>query len=100
MIWSEKGHFGPCLACLSYQCQGVPKLCAKFGRSRIPRTTNIHKSIFTVFVIVKEASPFLWVKIIVSGEKNPIMGGTRLLLACKAKLSIIYERAGSNSHIR
>ena len=72
-------------------------MCAKFGRSRIPRTTNIHKSIFTVYV--KEASPFLWVKIIVSGEKNPIMGGTRLLLACKAKLSIIYECAAANSHI-
>ena len=70
-------------------------MCAKFGRSRIPRTTNIHKSIFTVYV--KEASPFLWVKIIVSGEKNPIMGD--FCLHVKAKLTIIYERAAANSHI-
>ena len=59
MIWSEKGHFGPCLAYLSYQCLGVPKLCDKFGCSRIPRTAN-NSQLFQSFTVnVKEASPFV-----------------------------------------
>ena len=42
-----------------YQCLWVTKLCAKFGRSRIPGTANTHKSFILLRCMWKEPAPFV-----------------------------------------
>ena len=41
-----------------YQCQWVTKFCAKFGRSRIPRTARMHNSLIVLRCMWKEPAPF------------------------------------------
>ena len=41
-----------------HQCLWVTKFCAKFGRSRIPRTANVHNSFIVLRCMWKEPAPF------------------------------------------
>ena len=41
-----------------HQCLWVTRFCAKFGRSRIPRTARIHNSLIVLRCMWKEPAPF------------------------------------------
>ena len=43
-----------------YQCLWVTKFCAKFGRSRIPRTASVPNSFIILRCMWKEPAPLMW----------------------------------------
>ena len=45
---------------LFYQCLWVTKFCAKFGRSRIPRTARMHNSLIVLQCMWKEPAPLAY----------------------------------------
>ena len=52
-----------------YQCLWVTKFCAKFGRSRIPRTASMHNSVIVLRCMWKEPAPLD--KIVTASPKTP-----------------------------
>ena len=44
-----------------HQCLWVTKFCAKFGRSRIPRTARMHNSLIVLRCMWKEPAPLYYV---------------------------------------
>ena len=57
-FWSMTRH-GYGTGGIFYQWLWVTKLCAKFGRSRIPRMANTHKSFRVLRCMWKEPAPFV-----------------------------------------
>ena len=59
-FWPKTRYNGRVMAreTFFYQCLWVTKFCAKFGRSRIPRTTTAH-NYFIVFSVCESSQP-LW----------------------------------------
>ena len=59
-FWSKTRYNGRVMAreIFFYQCLWVTNFCAKFGRSRIPRTASAHKSFIVLRCMWKEPAPF------------------------------------------
>ena len=59
-FWPKTRYNGRVMAreTFFYQCLWVTKFCAKFGRSRIPRTATVHNSFIVLRCMWKEPAPF------------------------------------------
>ena len=58
-FWPKTRHNGRVMArkIFFHQCLWVTKFCAKFGRSRIPRTARMHNSLIVLRCMWKEPAP-------------------------------------------
>ena len=59
-FWPKTRYNGRVMAreIFFHQCLWVTKFCAKFGRSRIPRTARMHNSLIVLRCMWKEPAPF------------------------------------------
>ena len=59
-FWPKMRYNGRVMAreMFFHQCLWVTKFCAKFGRSRIPRTARMHNSLIVLRCMWKEPAPF------------------------------------------